>query len=344
VAVLVLLAVLALAVVGGPNRLHVGGLFAYSRDGVVYLEAADGTGSVPVAREPGYYFDTGSWSPDGRLLAIDKFLDGRFPDADPSEAGVLVLDPTTVVLRRVGPGWFAGWTANGAGVVTGSDAGGFTMYDLGSGRSREIMDTSIEAMALSPDGRWIAAMKGHSLIRVNVASGEVIQLYDNGGEMVDGPAWSPDSTRIAFARTLSPQCHTCRGPILVMSSDGSNQIVVSPPTMFARSPVWSPDGRLLAYMSSTGIEVVRSDGTEARQLVDLGPDEQAAIPYWSPDGTTIRYLSGSLEETMTRYAVWEVSVAGGQPRRIDDGSGAEGFAWQSLAADASVPPIPSLRP
>ena len=91
-----------------------------------------------------------------------------------------------------------------------------------------------------------------------------------------------------------------------------------------------------------GIEVVRSDGAEAHHLVDRVADEQAwPPPSWSPDGATIRYLSGSLEETMTRFGLWEVSVDGGQHRRIDDGSGVEAFAWQALPAGASIPPIPS---
>lgn len=342
VAVLVALAVLALAIVGSQDRPHVGGLFAYSRDGVVYLAGPDGRGSVPVAREPGYYFNVDAWSPDGRLLAIDKALDGRFPDADPSAAGVLVLDARTLELRRIGNGWFVGWMADGTSVVTGSEAGGITIHGLGSSPPREIVRASIGPMALSPNGRWIAGMKGRFLVRIDVGTGEVVQLYDNGGEMVDMPAWSPDSTQIAFARTLSPSCHTCMGPILIMASDGSNPITVSPPTTFARAPAWSPDGRWLAFISSMGIEVVRSDGAEAHHLVDRVADEQAwPPPSWSPDGATIRYLSGSLEETMTRFGLWEVSVDGGQHRRIDDGSGVEAFAWQALPAGASIPPIPS---
>ena len=51
-------------------------------------------------------------------------------------------------------------------------------------------------------------------------------------------------------------------------------------------------------------------------------------------------FGGNVDETYSRFELWDVSVGGGPPRRIDDGSGVEAFAWQVLPAGASIPPIP----
>jgi hypothetical protein len=50
----------------------------------------------------------------------------------------------------------------------------------------------------------------------------------------------------------------------------------------------------------------------------------------SPDGTAMCYQNGSLDEADTRYGRCEVDVRDGEPPRLDDGSGVEWIAWQSV--------------
>ena len=71
------------------------------------------------------------------------------------------------------------------------------------------------------------------------------------------------------------------------------------------SAAWSPDGKLLAYRTTSGdIYVLRGDGAESHKLVSV-PD-QTLFPTrdvsWSPDGSRIRFSWG--------HKLWEVSSSG----------------------------------
>jgi dipeptidyl aminopeptidase/acylaminoacyl peptidase len=89
---------------------------------------------------------------------------------------------------------------------------------------------------------------------------------------------------------------------------------------------WSPDGRLIAFVSNrekdpdrvenTDLFVIEAKaGAEARKLTSFsGPDD--GVPSWSPDGQWLAYLQGD-EPKFTAYNLNKlaiVSVNGGAPR------------------------------
>jgi WD40-like Beta Propeller Repeat len=88
--------------------------------------------------------------------------------------------------------------------------------------------------------------------------------------------------------------------ICVTDPDGGNsRRLDGDPVAFANSPggdsepVWSPDGRQIAWVRSVGtggvreVFVMNADGTEPRQLTSLGGF--ARSPSWSPDGAKIAF-------------------------------------------------------
>ncbi|MEO8480346.1 MAG: hypothetical protein ABI542_12025, partial [Gemmatimonadota bacterium] len=94
-------------------------------------------------------------------------------------------------------------------------------------------------------------------------------------------AISPDGTRLAWHSEVGS-----RAAIFVGGLDGSNPIRLTNGVWDA-SPLWSPDGQLIAYYSDVGADiwVVPSTGGTARQLTS-GPatDEPQ---QWLPDGSAL---------------------------------------------------------
>jgi hypothetical protein len=107
-----------------------------------------------------------------------------------------------------------------------------------------------------------------------------------------GPAWSPDGSKIAYERRATG--NDSRFRIWVMNADGGGQKQLSPdtdPGDHDVNPAWSPDGSEIAFASSRagnlsfGIWVMNVDGSGLHRLGDV----VGFKPSWSPDGSRLTY-------------------------------------------------------
>lgn len=101
------------------------------------------------------------------------------------------------------------------------------------------------------------------------------------------PAWSPDGTRIAFARNSGGNYD-----IWVMNSDGTGLQRLTLGPRDERYPSWSPDGTTIAYRgyagATGGSQIFLMSATGANQHAipnTFGGDQ----PVWSPGGNRIAY-------------------------------------------------------
>lgn len=108
--------------------------------------------------------------------------------------------------------------------------------------------------------------------------------------------YSPDGARIAYMTNYSVSDGS--GEIWVMDADGANQRRLTDNALDDRSPTWSPDGRCLAFTTSTlppniqtRIAVYDLEEDRLRLLTEFG-DRGAFGLTWSPDGEWIAYLEG----------------------------------------------------
>jgi TolB protein len=117
------------------------------------------------------------------------------------------------------------------------------------------------------------------------------------------PSWSPDGTKIAFAR--DSRSGGGFAEIYVMNADGTGQTrlttIVHDPSFIHGGdmhPSWSPDGTKIAFASyrdatSTSynpeIYVMNADGSGITRLTN--EFEYDGYPSWSPDGTKIAFVS-----------------------------------------------------
>jgi Tol biopolymer transport system component len=109
------------------------------------------------------------------------------------------------------------------------------------------------------------------------------------------PSFSPDGQVIVFGRCdlLAIDPHTCS--ITTVKPDGTSLTQLTPFQLDTneRSPMFSPDGRRISFISSTdaadgflGVTfIMDSDGAHRRRLTP--PDPCFIRPDWSPDGTRL---------------------------------------------------------
>jgi len=352
-ALLVAAALAGAAVVGAlnfqertPVPLGGQGSIAFVRDGDLYLANPDGSGVVTAAHVDGAMLSKPHWSPDGDLIAVQT-----------EEPAVLLFDRGTGALGRLASGSFGAWSPDGSAVAYFTTNGDIAVVDVESGESRilvarpagtegfasEYATLNNEPMAWSPDGRSLVANGSarypetpFSLISIDVASGRAQTLHTTEDFFQYQPAWSPDSSKIAFAIYADRRASET---IWVTNLDGSVTSAISDPGELVQHPLWSPDGEWLAYLAMSGgqgrLKVVRPDGTGARLLAS-GVEE---IVGWNPDGLSVAYTPPADEQQRRELRV----VALDGPDRLLQIAGGGGEDYALGVPDLDVP-RPSVRP
>jgi Tol biopolymer transport system component/imidazolonepropionase-like amidohydrolase len=86
----------------------------------------------------------------------------------------------------------------------------------------------------------------------------------------------------------------------------------------ARQPVWSPDGKWLAYFAfrdgGYDLWAIAPDGSNQHKLTE-GPFDDRE-PAWSHDGTRIAFASDRGSPLGSSYNIWVLDVSSGEVRRI----------------------------
>jgi dipeptidyl aminopeptidase/acylaminoacyl peptidase len=118
---------------------------------------------------------------------------------------------------------------------------------------------------------------------------DMIQMHRVGEAQV-----SPDGKWVAYT-VLTPDLDANRGAsnIWIVPTAGGSSLQLTQ-SGHDSSPVWSPDGKTIAFLSSRSgdsqVYLLSMDGGEAKPLTHLSTG--ADIVKWSPDGKTIAFTSG----------------------------------------------------
>ena len=243
------------------------------------------------------------WSPDGSHLV---FLFGR-----PEGRDIFAVGSDGSSLWRMSP--------RRGGYET------FLSADISPDGSRVAYDTS----------RLSGVITASSEIRTSRLDGSTQRRVEDNVDLNTAPSWSPDGTRIAFAKYVHKDSPNDAG-IYIISPDGAQERLITPPLMLSDptsrydwGPVWSPDGSAIAF-AVRELQVVSEDWEYANNPVasslyrveadGLGMEHLFADPEariatrlrdltWSPGGRNIAfsYSTAALNDSRSRR-VWDTKL------------------------------------
>lgn len=172
-------------------------------------------------------------------------------------------------------------------------------------------------------GEWTRA-KAARLCTVRPATAETQCLTPPSLNVLDFD-WAPDASRLAItaAGDASYSSYMRADLYIVDRKTGALRSLVAMPGREAQ-PMWSPDGRWIAFLTQNGVEdwlqqawpaVVSVDGGSPRFLGDewrAMSNAGAKLLRWSPGGNAL-YFSGSLQFS---YHLFKLSVRTGAVERL----------------------------
>ncbi|MBV2364614.1 amidohydrolase family protein [Streptomonospora nanhaiensis] len=215
------------------------------------------------------------------------------------------------------------WHPDGTSLVYSGDRSGapaLWRYDLDSGETTRLthLDGAQVTPRWSPDGERIAYQDQDGATWVyDVAANTTRQvlpaLFQPGR-----PTWSRDGRVLALAAVRPRSRRFREGTSQILTVDletGTTRYIEPAPyrslsTRGDDGPVWSPDGRHMAFVMDSVLWTVEVDAdggfrTEPRQLTT----EPTDAPSWSGDSQTLLYLSSGRLRTVARTGGRSAGVA-----------------------------------
>ena len=237
------------------------------------------------------------WSPDGRRIAFTSRREGN------SEVYVVNADGSGQrrLTRNAAGDFGPTWSPDGRKIAferlgaTQSSVGALYVVNA-DGSGQRMLARRGSHPAWSPDGRTIAFMWRFHLYVMNADGSEHRVLTRVGSGQKSSLAWSPDGRKLAFL--AYGDCGQCFN-LYVVNSDGSGLRHLTSklgPGRIGHGPasdsVWSPDGRMIAFVrlnTRHGVYVINADGSGVRKLTPKPRGAVYAAPAWSPDGRKIAF-------------------------------------------------------
>jgi serine/threonine protein kinase/Tol biopolymer transport system component len=236
----------------------------------------------------------GAWNQDGSIFVYGAQSEGIFNLWAVRETTLLgrihISQPVRLTFGPVSFGTPAFSTDGKHLFAMGMEMHGeLAVYDRMLGQFKPFLNgLSAAYVDFSPNGQWVAYVSypQGTLWRSRIDGSDKLQLTFPPLDFTLNPKWSPDGSRIAFAKW---QLGDMR--VYVVPASGGNPELLLSGDFNPGDPTWSPDGKSICY---GGASVVAGSGTEIR-ILDLVTKKSTAVPgsqhlytpRWSPNGQFI---------------------------------------------------------
>jgi dipeptidyl aminopeptidase/acylaminoacyl peptidase len=238
------------------------------------------------------FFQSLTWSPDGRKLAISAVMTSWDDGYHVYAIGADGTGFTKLSTSDHGD-IYPVWSPDGSKIVFASTRDGNSeIYLMNADGSETMRLTENEAKDTypwwSPDGSRIVFTSdrdGNYEVYVMDSNGSSpIRLTDHPANDYN-PAWSPDGTRIVYE---SDRNSDGADELYLIGPDGTRHSSLAAEGVF---PTWSPDGKKLLFEADEGLQMMEVKALGPMKLV-----ENAVYGVWSPDGSKIALASFEFDE------------------------------------------------
>ncbi|MFN8346387.1 MAG: PDZ domain-containing protein [Spirosomataceae bacterium] len=154
----------------------------------------------------------------------------------------------------------------------------------------EDVTSAARSASLSPNGKRVIMESRGDIFTVPVEFGNTRNITESSGVADRAPLWSPKGDKVAWFSDANQKEYT----LMLSSQDGMTkpEVISIGESKMAWNPVWSPNGKYIAFVDNkVRMRVIHLE-TKAVQTIDVGGIniERTAIQLrWSPDSKWIAY-------------------------------------------------------